>query len=121
MDIGSTTPILNDDYWESHHPNSPLYTPLQQIPQSPVQTKEIHTGSEEHQASLLTILEEVPATSADDYLAEEMETQAAADDIAPEIPQSVAPVAIPPEAVKTSTANLQQHNHQLQWLELLQE
>ena len=66
VDIGSTTPILNDDYWESHHPNSPLTTPLQQIPQSPVQTKEIHTGK----ASLLSIPEEVPATSADVNVAE---------------------------------------------------
>ena len=32
VDIGCTTPILNDDYWESHHPNSPMFTPLQQIP-----------------------------------------------------------------------------------------
>ena len=29
VDIGSTTPVMNDDYWESHHPNSPLFTPLQ--------------------------------------------------------------------------------------------
>ena len=74
VDIGSTTPILNDDYRESHHPNSPLYTPLQRIPQSPVKTEEIHTGSEEHQASLLTIPEEVPATSADVNVVDEMET-----------------------------------------------
>ena len=43
VDIGSTTPVLNDDYWERNHPNSPFTTPLHQIPQSPVQTKEIHT------------------------------------------------------------------------------
>ena len=48
VDIGCSTPILNDDYWEIHHPNSPLFTPLQQIPQSPVQTEEIHMGSEPH-------------------------------------------------------------------------
>lgn len=34
VDIGSTTPVMNDDFWESQHPNSPLFTPLQQIPQS---------------------------------------------------------------------------------------
>src|SRR5215216_2957065 len=49
VDIGSITPVLNDDYWESHHPNSPMFTPLQQIPHSPVQTEEIHTGSDEPQ------------------------------------------------------------------------
>ena len=37
--IGSTTPVLNDDFWESQHPNSPLFTPLQQIPQSCVNTE----------------------------------------------------------------------------------
>ena len=47
VDIDSTTPVLNNDYWERHHPNSPLTTSLHQIPQSPVQTEEIHTGSEE--------------------------------------------------------------------------
>ena len=60
-------------------------------------------GSEEHQASLL---KEVPTTSADENVAEEMEAKAAADDFTPEIPYPVAPVAIPQEAVKTSTANL---------------
>ena len=49
MDIGCSTPILNDEYWESHHPNSPLTTPLHQLPQSPIQTEEIHTGFEGHQ------------------------------------------------------------------------
>ena len=99
--IGSTTPIMNDDYQESHHPNSPLFTPLQQIPQSPVQTEEIHTGSDGCQAPLPSIPEVVPAASA-----EEMEAKAHADEYAPEIPQPVAPEAIHQEAVKTSTANL---------------
>ena len=31
VDIGSTTPLMNDDFWDSQHPNSPLFTPLQQI------------------------------------------------------------------------------------------
>ena len=35
VDIGCTTPVMNDDFWESQHPNSPLFTPLQQIPRSP--------------------------------------------------------------------------------------
>ena len=26
VDIGCTTPVLNDDFWESQHPNSPLFT-----------------------------------------------------------------------------------------------
>ena len=39
VDIGCTTPVLNDDYWESHHPNSPMFTPLQWIPQSLVHTE----------------------------------------------------------------------------------
>lgn len=57
MDIGSTTPVLNDDYWERHRPNSPLTTPLHQIPQFLGQTKEIHAGSEERQTSLHSIPE----------------------------------------------------------------
>ena len=103
MDIGCSTPILNDDYWEGHHPNSPLFTPLQHIHQSSVQTEEIHTGSDEPQASLLTIPEEVPATSADVNAAKEMETQAATDDIATKIPQPAAPKTVIPEAVKPLT------------------
>nr|XP_040256220.1 nucleolin-like [Aegilops tauschii subsp. strangulata] len=102
VDIGSTTPVLNDDYWERLHPNSPLTTPLHQIPQSPVQTEEIHTGSEGHQASLRSIPEEVPATNA-----KEMETKTADDETAAEIPQSMAPEVVRQEAVKTSTVNLQ--------------
>jgi hypothetical protein len=86
MDISSTTPVLNDDYWERLHPNSPLTTPLHPIPQSPVQTEEIHTGSEERQTSLLSIPEEIPATTA-----EEMETQTAAEELELSIPQSAAP------------------------------
>ena len=32
MDIGCSTPVMTDDFWESQHPNTPLFTPLQQIP-----------------------------------------------------------------------------------------
>ena len=30
VDIGCTTPVMNDDFWESQHPNTPLFTPIQQ-------------------------------------------------------------------------------------------
>ena len=63
VDIGSTTPLMNDDFWESQHPNSPLFTPIQQIPQSPAPT--VQMGSEEtHPTS--SVHEEIPATSADE-------------------------------------------------------
>ena len=32
LDIGCTTPVLNDEFWDSQHPNSPMFTPLQAIP-----------------------------------------------------------------------------------------
>ena len=32
VDIGCTTPLMNDDFWESQYPNTPLFTPIQQIP-----------------------------------------------------------------------------------------
>ena len=102
VDIGCTTPVLNDDYWESHHPNSPMFTPLQKIPQSLVQTEEIHMGSDEPQASLLTIPEEIPATSADVNAAEEKKTQAATE-VETEIPQPMAPEIVIQEAVETLT------------------
>ena len=51
VDIGSTTPLMNDDFWDSQHPNSPLFTPLQQIPQSPAHA-EVIMGSEEPRTSV---------------------------------------------------------------------
>ena len=57
VDIGCTTPVMNDDFWESQHPNSPLLTPLQQIPQSPATT--VQMGSDEAH-------EEIPATRAEE-------------------------------------------------------
>ena len=57
VDIGCTTPVMNDDFWESQHPNSPLFTPLQQIPQSPVTT--VQMGSDEAH-------EDIPAASAEE-------------------------------------------------------
>ena len=35
VDVGCSTPVISDEFWESQHPNSPMFTPLQQIPQSP--------------------------------------------------------------------------------------
>ena len=32
VDVGCSTPIISDEFWESQHPNSPMFTPLQQIP-----------------------------------------------------------------------------------------
>ena len=29
VDIGCTTPVMNDDFWESQHPNTPLFTLIQ--------------------------------------------------------------------------------------------
>ena len=64
VDVGSSTPVIDDDLWDVAHPNSPLTTPLTQVPQSPAITEEIQTGSEGHQPSLQTINEEIPAASA---------------------------------------------------------
>ena len=75
VDIGCTTPVMNDDFWESQHPNSPLFTRLQKIPQSPAPT-EVQMGSEEIHATP-SIPEEIPATSADENVVEEMEAQTA--------------------------------------------
>ena len=66
-------------------------------------TEVIHSGSDHGQASLHSIPEEIPATSADVHGAEEMETQAATDDIATDIPQPAAPEIVIPQAVKTLT------------------
>src|SRR3954471_11651479 len=82
VDIGSTTPVMNDDFWESQHPNSPLFTPLQQIPHSPSPTVQI--GSEDTHP-VASVNEEIPATSAE-------ETAAATEKVTepeenPEIPQ----------------------------------
>ena len=63
VDIGCTTPVMNDDFWESQHPNSPLFTPLQQIPQSPAPT--VLMGSEKtHPTS--SVHEDIPAASAEE-------------------------------------------------------
>ena len=32
VDIGCSTPVISDEFWESQHPNSPMFTPLHQIP-----------------------------------------------------------------------------------------
>nr|XP_020193942.1 translation initiation factor IF-2-like [Aegilops tauschii subsp. strangulata] len=102
VDIGSTTPVLNDDYWEKLHPNSPLTTPLHPIPQFPVQTEEIKTGSIGRQTSLLSIPEEITAETS-----EEMENQTAAEEPESSIPQTAAPEIMTQKVVKPSTTNLQ--------------
>ena len=96
VDIGCTTPVMNDDFGESQHPNSPLFTPLQQIPQSPVHT-EVHMGSEEP-STTPSIHDEIPATSADEIAAEELKNQAATEEET-EIPQPVVPETVIPEVV----------------------
>ena len=63
---GSTTPVIHDEFWDAAHPNSPITTPLTQIPQSPAVTEEVHTGSDERQPTLQTIAEEIPAASAEE-------------------------------------------------------
>src|SRR3989337_3794418 len=78
VDIGSTTPLMNDDFWESQHPNSPLFTPLQQIPQSPAHT--VPLGSEETHPTA-SVHEEIPATSAEETAADEhLKTQTATEE-----------------------------------------
>ena len=76
VDIGCTTPVLNDDFWVSQHPNSLLFTPLQAIPQSPA-TTEVQLGSDEPRATP-SVHEEIPATSAEENVNEELTTQAEA-------------------------------------------
>ena len=95
VDIGCTTPVLNDDFWESQHPNSPLFTPLHQIPQSPATT--VQMGSDEPHATP-SVHEEIPATSAEDHADEELKSQAATETV-PEIPQPVEPEIEIPEVV----------------------
>src|SRR3954466_1968601 len=82
VDIGSTTPVMNDDFWESRHPNSPLFTPLQQIPRSPSPT--VQMGSEQTHPTA-SVNEEIPATSAEETAAETEKVTAPEEN--PEIPQ----------------------------------
>ena len=28
VDVGCSTPVISDEFWESQHPNSPMFTPL---------------------------------------------------------------------------------------------
>src|SRR4051812_39613583 len=97
VDIGSTTPVMNDDFWESQHPNSPLFTPLQQIPHSPAPT--VQLGSEEtHPTS--SVREDIPTTSAEETAAAENVT---APEEEPEIPQPGEPELAIPEVVMQLT------------------
>lgn len=88
--------MMNDAFWDSQHPNTPMFTPLQQIPQSPAPT-EVQMGSEEIHTTP-SIHEEIPATSADENAAEEMEAQAA-NEAETEIPQPAAPKIDIPEDI----------------------
>ncbi|XP_048566852.1 uncharacterized protein LOC125546749 [Triticum urartu] len=95
VDIGSTTPVMNDDFWESQHPNSPLFTPLQQIPHSPAPT--VQLGSEEtHPTSF--VREDIPATSAEETVAADNVTVPEEE---PEIPQPEEPELMIPEFYAT--------------------
>ena len=76
---------MNDDFWESQHPNSPHFIPLQQIPQSSAQT--VQMGSEETHPTLL-VHEEIPATSADEPAAADPQTAPVEEE---EIPQPEEP------------------------------
>src|SRR3954453_4118507 len=82
VDIGCTTPVMNDDFWESQHPNSPLFTPLQQIPHSPSTT--VKLGSEDTHPTA-SVNEEIPATSDEETAAETEKVTAPEEN--PEIPQ----------------------------------
>ena len=100
VDIGCTTPVLNDDFWESQHPNSPMFTPLQAIARSPAAT-EVLMGSEEPHATP-SVNEEIPVTSAEEIENEELKTQATTEEEA-EIPQPVEPKIEIPEVVMQLT------------------
>ena len=88
---------MNDDFWESQHPNTPLFTPLQQIPQSPAPT--VQMGSEETQPTL-SVHEEIPATSADEPAAADPQTAPIEEQ---EIPQPEEPELAIPEVVMQLT------------------
>src|SRR3954469_24216630 len=94
VDIGSTTPLMNDDFWESQHPNSPLFTPLQQIPHSPAPT--VPMGPEETHPTA-SVNKEIPATSAEETAAETDKVTAPEEH--PEIPQPEEPEIVIPEVV----------------------
>ena len=82
----------DDDFWESQHPNTPLFTPIQQIPQSPATT--VQMGSEETHPTLF-VHEEIPAASAEEPAADPQTAQ----EEEPEIPQPEAPELAIPEVV----------------------
>ncbi|KAI5008035.1 hypothetical protein ZWY2020_009083 [Hordeum vulgare] len=65
VDIGNTTPVIHDDFWEQAHPNSPLTTLIPQVPLSPAAT-DIHITCEEKSTSVKSIPETESTSSADD-------------------------------------------------------
>src|SRR3954468_9822913 len=98
VDIGSTTPLMTGDFWESQHPNSPLFTPLQQIPHSPSPT--VKLGSEETHPTAF-VNEEIPATSAEEIAAETEKVTAPEEN--PDIPQPEETEFVIPEVVMQLT------------------
>ena len=104
---GATTPPIIDEFWEAYHPNSPLTTPLTQVPQSPAVTEEIHTGSEERQPSpLQSIPEEIPAAAADEIahdepMVEVVNTSPQRDDSIPSADTDTVPTATAEEIAKS--------------------
>ena len=100
VDTGCTTPVMNDDFWESQHPNSPLFTPIQQIPQSPAPTVQL-SSEETHPTS--SVHEEIPATSAEEPAAADHMTTHTATEEEPEIPQPEEPEIAIPEVVMQLT------------------
>src|SRR4051812_15664069 len=92
------TPLMNDDFWGSQQPNSPLFTPLQQVPHSPAQT--VQMGCEETHPTAC-VNEEIPATSAEETAAETEKVTAPEEN--PEIPQPEEPEIVIPEVVMQLT------------------
>lgn len=102
VDVGSTTPVIHDDFWDVAHPNSPLITPLTQVPQSPAITEEVHIGSEGRQQSLQTSTEEIPAASAEETVQPENNEEVAPPlEPAPSADSETVPLATAEEVAKS--------------------
>src|SRR3954471_20116402 len=98
VDIRSTTPVMNDNFWESQPPNSSLFTPLQQIHHSPSPTVQI--GSEDtHLAA--SVNEEIPAPSAEETAAATENVTAPEENL--ENPHPEEPELVIPEVVMQLT------------------
>ena len=81
-----------------------MFTPLQQIPQSPAPT--VQMGSEETHPTA-SVHEEIPATSAEETATAEQPTMQTATEEEPEIPQPEEPeIAIPEVVIQLSDTPL---------------